>query len=299
MGTILLIVIVILRVLAACILKIFGKNYAKTRTAHFFLEAVSFAVGAILFLCVGGFPTLESDTVFHGIILGSMAIIEEVCFLAALGCGSMALTMIIATASMILPIILAKPLWGDVLSIYQIIGTALMLVAMGIIMNVKDVILKEGKTEKDDPQFKKWLLLVIVVFLSNGAMAIDQKYQSLSVHSSNMMGYLVVAFTLASVLAWIVYFYLRFAKKEPTEITFNWKTVTGLILNGVVVALLYLVVTAAMGQMPVALVMVINNGVSLIIITLIDVIFFKQKLKLSQYIGILIGIIAVVVLSLG
>jgi len=64
---------------------------------------------------------------------------------------------------------------------------------------------------------------------------------------------------------------------------------------GAVIGLLFL---RAMAFIPTSVLSPINNGGRLILITIMDVLLFKQKLTVPQYAGLASGITAIILLSI-
>jgi len=145
---------------------------------------------------------------------------------------------------------------------------------------------------------KKWILLSLGCLIANGIMAIDQKYQDMSIHGEDITGYLTVGFSVEAIIAFAMFLLRKAGKGENTGFDSKGYVGIGVLLCGVSKAALFAVVTLAVQLIPVTLVLVVNNGVSLILVSVLDMLAFKQNITQKQMIGIMMGIAAVLILSL-
>ena len=128
-------------------------------------------------------------------------------------------------------------------------------------------------------------------------MGFPQKYQTMSVWSGEIMSYLLYAFLTAMLLSVPCLLFLVKGKKIRPTMQPERKLIAGTVLTGVMMALLHILTMRALDVIPISVVLPISNGGRLILVTLVDVFLFRQKLTGQQILGIILGLAAILMLS--
>lgn len=86
-------------------------------------------------------------------------------------------------------------------------------------------------------------------------------------------------------------------RKEAPAMRPDGKLGLAFTATGILMALLYVLMISAVKALPAALVYPVANGGRLLAVTVVDVVKFRQKLSPRQLIGLIVGIAAIVILS--
>lgn len=237
--------------------------------------------GVIAFLCfclVGGFK-LHLPTLMFGAVYGVALCLSMYTGFKALATGPMALTSIIASFSLIIPFVFGVTVWNEVVTVYGMVGVILLLAAI-VLINMK----KEGNTTL------KWLIYALLTLLTNGVCSIVQKYHQLyypTLYRSEFM-----LFALFTVLVILVAVKLLGKKQVPFK--FSWMGLASGALNG---AANYSVMLLVATQNASVLFPVLSVG-KIIAVWLWGRLVYKEDLKPTQLIGLVLGTAAIVLLNI-
>ena len=207
--------------------------------------------------------------------------------ITALKHGPTTLTALFNSLSLIVTTIWGFLFWETEVSLIVLTGLTLVTIAIYLCLYT-------GK--KEDKKFSwKWLLFVLMAFLGNAGCSIVQRTQQ--IQFSGQHKYMLMTFaTLLSATACFV-IYLCGDKTNSKEILKkSWYfPVTAGICN--VVLNLFVMLLATSPLSPSLIYPVIGVG-GLMVVTLVSLFVFKEKLKWQQWLGIVIGAIATVLLSI-
>lgn len=289
-------------ILAVSMLACLGGNVTKkfytdrtedSLSGGFIFNAVTCGVSALVLLSMGGFGSVSLFTLLLGVLFGAITALQGVASVAAFGCGPMSYTTVITSFSTLITALSGAMFFDEHLDAIQIVGIALVLASFVLAVKQDD--------EKKSANLK-WLLLCIVAFVMTGGIGIMQKVHQSSVYREELNAFLIVAFAVATLSCSLIALFLRMRehRKEsgkPAVPQKEWFLLLVLMLiSGVCVALnnkfnLYL-----SGVMDSAVFFPTVNGGGLVLSTLAAVILFKERLTAKQWIGILLGTVAVVLL---
>lgn len=277
-----------------------SKGRVKSISDNLLYQMFIYVTCALIMAAAGGFSRYSTYTLCLGIISGLLIVAETACTLEAFRCGSMALTNLFVMAAMIVPIIPAKILWGETNTPEQIAGTVLTLCSMVLILNLGTE-LRAGKAMGTDHSFgisRRWLLFAFSAFLSAGLQGVVQKYLTVSDSSSELMSFLFVGFTTASVFtAFLLVFSVR-RRNEPVDLELRPGLILAMLLSGLLMGALHLTFMRSLECLPITLAFAGSCGARLILLTVADMLLFHQKLSKEQLCGIFIGMVAAVLTSL-
>lgn len=202
--------------------------------------------------------------------------------------GPMALTSLIFQLSIVATSIWGFMFWDSPVTLPVIIGLILVLLSLFFCLYTK-------KKEGEKGVSLKWVVCVGITFLANGTLSVVQRQQPLDFageHSSMMM-FFGVFFAFIIILA-------AFLKSNKSEVREVVKT-SGFIpvLSGIcnVLMNLFVILLATSPLSPSLVYPTIGVG-GIIITTLFSVIALKEKKTPLQWIGILFGAAATVLLSI-
>ena len=239
--------------------------------------------GLLMFLIFGLKAGLNFNypTVIYGVLSGSFLCISMHTGFKALKTGSIMLTGITVSFSLIIPFIFGLALWKEKITVFGIAGIIVLLISVFLINFAK------GKAERVNP---KWAFYAFLTLLSNGACSVIQKYHQLRFPGEYKNEFMIIALLLTAIINVSVFA----LKPEKMKLTFSFAGTASGIMNGLAnyVILLLAPTERASVLFPV------TSGGNLIAVCLIGSIFFKERPGKTRFAGICLGIIAIVLLNM-
>lgn len=240
------------------------------------------ASGAVMFLLFGIFTGLSFHlpSLLMGICYGAFLCLSMHCGFKALGMGPMAMSSIIASFSLIIPFIFGITVWGEALTVY---GT------VGIVLLLGSIFLLNFKKEKGISF--KWSVYAFLTMAANGICSLVQKYHQLYFPGQYRTELMVSA--LVTVLIILLAIELT-RKKEGQAIRISNLGIFSGVLNG---ASNYIVLYLAATEKASVLFPLVSIA-HVIAVWFIGRVWFKEKLKWLQMVGLLLGLAAILLLNL-
>ena len=288
--------------MSACLLvgvgkKEYSKNYSNTRIGFFCFNAMYGFICGLMLWALSGFSLQASTfTILLGVIFGLVTMGATLFNLRALTLGSWAYTTVISSLSTIIPALSGMIFWNEKIGVFQCIGIILMVIS--IIFSVK-----RDKDEKKGGW--KWLFFAIVSSVCTGLIGVLQKVHQNSGYGKEVSSFLFCSFAvlfLTSLLLTIL-----FAQKEKTSEFFplaknkkGWKGKILLltVVIGVCVALNNVINLYLSGIVESAVFFPIVNGGNLVLTVILATALYKERMTKMQYVGLLSGIFAVILLCI-
>ena len=264
-----------------------GKTAGALRWLYIFNIVCSLLPCGIL-LVWGGIGSVSLFTAALGCLFGLVTVAQTVFNLKALEAGPMSYTTVICSFSTVISALSGAMFFGETLNATHIIGMVLM--AGSFLLAVEK---KAGQKSTG----VRWLAYCIITFVCTGSIGIMQKVHQSSVYKDELNAFLIVAFGVSALATLPLLF-----TAPKGEKSFRGKErlllVGCLLLSGVSVALnnkwnLYL-----SGVMDSAVFFPIVNGGGLIMITVLSLVFFKERLTKRQWMGMALGAAATLLLCL-
>ena len=268
--------------------KIFNKkNDTKKDSTIFynFLLMISVFIGwGILYLIDFSF---DANVLWYSVLF---AVCYTACNLGsinALKYGSAMLTSLFLSLSLLLTTIWGFLFWNSEITPLVIIGLILVVCAIALCLYTR---------EKDEKSFSwKWLFYILLACLSNAGCSIVQRTQQVQYGGEH--GNMLMFFALGvSAFAYLI-IYLRSNKEDtPTMLKTSWwmpvfAGICNLILN------VFVMLMAVTDLSPSLIYPVIGVG-GLAVITVFSLLVFKEKMRWWQWLGVAVGAIAVLLLSI-
>ena len=289
-------IILLIVSMAACLLGgIVNKSYSRKTdgnlTALFLFNAGGMGVAACVLFFWGGMGSVSLFTLLTGIAFGLIIMLQSVVFLKALQLGDLSLTNMFAAFSTVLSAISGALFFGESLLPIHIGGIALMLISCALIV---------GRDGEKKGASLRWLLLCIVVFFTTGGIGIMQKLHQSSAYKEELNAFLVLAFAIGGLVSLALFLIMR--KKNGAFIPAGDKKkfipflICWMLLIGGSVATNHKLNLFLCGTMDSAVFFPIVNGGGLMLACLAGWLIFKEKLSKKQWLGVALGIAAVILL---
>ncbi len=287
----LLLVLIAIGVLTVTLQNYFCKNLFKTRSDNFAYSAVVYVFAVITTFLVNGcrIGELSLFSAIDGVFYGLMMTVELYFTLQAYKTGSMSFTSLFVVAAIMIPIIPSWLFWGEPVTWQQITGIAVMFVAIAMILNV---------TAADRKTINvKWLKNVIPAFLASGLAGVCEMVLTQSEYADQSDGFILFGLVFAVVTMLLVLLFLTKKEKEPVTFKPTLRISLPTVCIGIFYSLACIITLAVLKQLPASVVFTLNNGVRLIIVTVLDVLLFREQINKKQYAGLALGIVGIILLS--
>jgi len=198
----------------------------------------------------------------------------------ALATGPMALTSIIASFSLLIPLFFGILFWNESLTAFGMCGILLLLLSIVII---------NGKLVGDISY--KWLFYAIVTFLTNGICSVIQKYHQIQFPALYQTEFMVFALLCVSIALSSSFCFNREGLSDFKISGFG-------IISGVLNCMANYIVLFLSATENASVLFPIISVANIIVVWVIGIIFFKEKLTALQTIGLIAGILSIILLKL-
>lgn len=276
--------------LQSVILKKFGnKTIKNTGDLFFFNGGVSVvwtAVMLIWFLAEGEYR-ISLEAVIFGLVYGVILCAFLYFKTASLAEGSVTITTLIGSAAFIPATIFGIFYANESVSVFQIIGMIVMLIAVAICVNTN------GSSEKPT---LKWIIYVIAFFIAGSALGAFFKVFGKSNAFSEVNGMMLSASVFSAALFFITGLVINKGNKLPTP-TIEKQSLIYILLSGFAGCLYVRMNLSLSAVISSAIFFPVSNGSMVMISTLAGFILFKEKLTKLQVFGIILGVVAIVLSS--
>ena len=259
-----------------------GKQYAKRGGESLPFNINKAVIGSILFLALGwinGFSR-HVQTMLFGIGYGISLCISMHTGFKALSIGPMALTSIIASFSLIIPFLFGIILWNESLTLLKFIGIILLLFSI-ILINIK----------KETGFSAKWLLYALATLLTNGICSVIQKMHQINFPTLYRTEFMFWALLCVSIILLVTH-NTKKNRKEHFEFSLLG------IASGVANCCANYIVLYLSATENASVLFPIIAVANIITVWAIGLLFFKERLKILQTIGLIIGVVSAVLLKI-
>ena len=268
-----------LNVLGSAGQSVLGKQYAQTggKVADFNVcKAFSGLVFFLLWGLIGGL-TFHSPTVIFGALYGIFLCLAMYFGFQALATGPMALSGMIGSFSLVVPLLFGLVVWGELLSGFGIVGLCLLSASL-FLLNFR----KEGGTSV------KWAVYALATLAANGLCSVVQKY-----HQWQYPGRYRTEFMLA---AFAVTLLLLMVQKGFTRGSFRLSR-SGL-LAGVLNGLSQYIVLLLAATVKASILFPVLSVSNIMAVWLVGAVLFQEKTGFRQGLGIVLGLLSLVLLNI-
>ena len=240
------------------------------------------SLAAVLFLLAMGLPqSLSPFTLVLGVVFGLVVAGQNLASLQALKLGPLSYTMVICSLSTLIPTVSGAIWWGETISPVQYAGIGALVICF---------VLSAGGEGAQKKASLRWMLWCLVAFLSAGAIGVIQKWHQNTPWKDEQEGFLLVALTVSALFSGGVLALLALRKRSEREV----RSYFGLLR--LCVALNNKLNLYLAGVMDSAVFYPVMNGGTLMGTTLCACLLFRERLTKRQWIGLAVGIVAVILL---
>lgn len=253
----------------------FTKKNLKTETDIYKFNFFMY-IGSVIVLMFFKVEKTSTYTILLAFAFALAIWLNQYFFLKALKFGTMSFTTFIIGSGLVIPIIFGAIVWKENITLFQLILLILLIFSISLSLN-----LSKGKVGL------KWLGLAILSMLFLGAIGIIQTIQQESDYSKEFIGFLRYSFIFTVIINFLGWQICR--RKQKASFTIKSSAILQAGFSGSFMGAVHIINLYLAGALPKVIFFPVSNG-GLIFVTLIsDLVFFKERLNLKQWIGIILG----------
>lgn len=282
---ILYLILILSDVFQSATTKLFNGCNDKPHAYNFLKSLTAFIIIAIA-SCVGF--TFHNQTIIFAVIHGLVSAISMYAGYKALSKGPIALTSVLVSFSVIIPIT-----WGIIarkedVSVFQYIAIALLVFSL-ITMNLD----KFKSVNGDKKTNFAWFTFVILTFVFNGVGAILSKEHQLLYPSLYFKEFTTISLFVCVIVHTLII--------VITKSNLNFKEIKGKkfgLIGGICTSLLTLVTLLLSATENASVLFPLQTSGKVLGVVLLGYLLFKEKLKLNHFLTIILGLIAVILFKI-
>ena len=249
-------------------------------TGPMYINTLKVGASLILFLLISFYKMqFHLPTVLFALIYGFALFFSTLFGYKALMCGSMALTSLIVSYSVIIPCIFGILFLNEILSFIRISGIVLLLISMCLL---------KGRT--NNVKFnKQWFVYVAITFLCNGICSVIQKLHQTAYPSEYCNEFMIYSLCVTFILFLII------------TICKNEEKGTGVMRYAVIAGILmgignYLTLVLS-SKVDATVLFPMISVFSMLCNVIVSKFYFKDKFNIAQLTGIGIGVFSVLLIK--
>ncbi len=262
----------------------FAKKNVASLSDGVFFNGLIFFFSALIFL--NNIFNFNIFVVCFSCAFGILTVIFQLCYIKAMSCGNVSLTVLIVNLSMIIPIFVSVFFYKEPIGVLRLLGICLTVVALCLNVN-------KGK----NLEYKKWFLFCVFASLANGALAVCQQIFGKTQWKGETQSFVAWSYIIATVFSLLLYLFLSAKGKG---ITFKIKPSVFLysLSIGVILGVFQLINTKAIANIDGTLLFPSYNAGTLILSSLSSILILKDKVTSNQKISLFIGVAAIVLMNI-
>jgi drug/metabolite transporter (DMT)-like permease len=248
-------------------------NYVVATAMSFFLGDVS-----------GNFSNVVgSEWVRYAILLGFMFIATFYFFALSSQKAGVAITSVTSKMSVIIPVLFGAALYGESFGIVKISGVVVALTAFYLVF----------KKEKKPLLEMKWAYLPLMVFLGNGFVDTGMKYLQHHYIGNDLVPFLMFTFASAMVIALII----NISRIRRARSFLNLRSMIGGSILGIANFGSTYYIIKALSLYESSVVFPVANSAIVGLSALTGYFWFRERLTLVNWIGVLLAITAIIIIA--
>lgn len=252
-------------------------------------------------LAVGGFLVFElltdglqfsQTTCFYGIWGGIFSLVGAMCFLGALSCGPLSLTLLIFSMYVVVPPVLAMIFLGETATVCQMI--AIFIIVLVLILS------NYNKDDLGNRFSKKWWLLGIGSIVGTGVTNYIAKLHQTVLPGQEVREYAIVSYVTGILIAFI--FSRIFVRRDMVKHQETYRfTLQYFLIPAIVIAITQgganLCNLYNASRLPAIILYPVTQLATLMLSTIYGVVVLKEKLSRCMVICLMLGAVAIILMN--
>lgn len=265
-----------------------NKDLANTTGIYNLSRIIVVFLGWALLFAIN--PSFDVKVLPYAILFGMGFALAAYGYYNAIKTGSVVLSSLMLQLSLIITTIWGFFFWGAKFTILSAIGLVLAVAAIYLCLN-------DGKKEEEKKKFSfKWLIFALMAMMGNSICTISQRTQQIKFNGEH--GNMLMLFGIAIAVIFYVVDFLRSNRVDAPKM-FKSYTIVYPVLDGIfnVLVNLFMIILAT-SPISTNIIYPVIAVVGISLVSLCSFVVFKEKLKWWQWVGIAVGVVAVVLLSI-
>ena len=266
----------------------FSKKSIRSFSDVLLYNTVAFLCSALV-LALLFFRNVPPIEVFIYALLSAICSVSYQSFYTlALKNGPVSATVILSSFSIIFTLIAGAIFFEEHWTKYTLIGFALMALAFYLIPAKRN----------DKKATLKWLLFVVLTFVSNGLLGAVMLFFSKSDFGTMQSEYVTLIFLLACIISLLLTLFNVKIKKDPITIKQGLELPIVALIIGSCLGLYNVLNVVALQHFPSFIVAPVLSGAVMVLIMVVDALLNKEKPTIKTLIGVVCAVVAIVLLNL-
>ena len=282
----------------------FSQMYANKKTSNLVENSRTFfhyggyyqfmsALFSLIMLCVVGFYGFDLITVICSFVSAILFAVELFANIEALKGTKLVICNVFSTGGLLVPCLLGIFLFSEPMGVWQWVGVVIFILSTTLLVSDK---------EKGKRITLKTLIMLILLFLTNGFVMVVQKYFAIKAPNANVATFSFLTFAFNTIILFISYFVVTITTNKKGG---NAKLIEplnkSLYLFGVVLAIaiftINTVVTTLSKTIDSVILFPISSGILMLSSLLVGIIAFKEKLTVKNSIGLICSFISIIIIN--
>lgn len=275
-----------------------SKNLTELLKANIFIYSVGFGV---LYICymLGGHIIIRGPLLLS-FLYGLFTLLAQISLFLAVGNGPVSISTLFYSSGFIIPTIYGSIVYKETIGLLRIIGICLTVVAFVL----------SAKLSEAGKMSLKWLLFALGGMLFSGAVGVIQKVFGKVNVEYTLDGFLLLSFLLIIIMCICMLFLSRLVGSSHSQCdkpkndwaffrSFDKKFVASSSFLGAITGITNMLNTYLTNVFVSAISFPIINGGTIVFTALMSRILFGERLCARQYLGLILGGLAIIMIAIG
>lgn len=272
-------------ILALSAQNVMKKAYTKKNSGGvYFFSVLSCLCAALFFVVTSGGLEWDRKVIPYALAFAMAYSISIVFGLMAIQYGSLSLTSLVMSYSLMIPTLYGLVFLNETISFGFWPGVILLVISMVLI---------NQKVDKS-PITWRWMICALFAFLGNGLCVVFQKMQQITFDGAYKNELMIMALLAVAVVLGI----FSFSQERESIPKYAKKGWYFGALNGILNGITNLFVMLLSGRMAASLMFPLISAGGIIITYVISKLVYEEKLTKRQFVGFVLGVLSVIFLNI-
>ena len=253
----------------------------------FFNTTVSF-FALLFFLLTADRISFSTEILPYSVGFAAVFALATVCLGLAIKTGSLAITSLIISYSLIIPTLYGFVFLNEKITALKCGGILLLLISLFLVRSeTKD----KDKTSKPTV---KWVIYLVLAFIANGMCSVIQNAQQRKFDGAQNSNFMILALVISTVILLVV------------SLVFERNTLHNTLKKGIVLSAACGICNGATNYLVMTIIAVVASSVffpvlsagGLVLTFVISLVFYREKFILRQIVGLACGLVSLVLLNI-
>ena len=263
------------------------KGELKTKGDNAMFNMLACLIGVVPLIFTGGLNPISGFTFGLSVAYGFLITCTAIVYMEAYRNGPLGLTTLIASSGMFIPTLFGVLVWKETMTLWQILGLALVFVSMVLILNPK----------KNTRITGLWIVLALCCCLINGSTSVCQQLLAHSVYAAEDQGFLFYGFLFSTLMLLACMGVFHWSGKERITTTLFGKVGVISLTVGTAGIISHIINMYLVTKVPGSILYPVMSGGSIILVALSDAVFFRERMTRRQLAGFAVGLAAILLLA--